>query len=558
MGNATGSSLRDQRQQYNTSPIFLVEDECNNSSSCRRKCLGHFEDRPDRLERKNSIQQIGNFMAVDSEDVDQESISFLFDFAAKHLPKMEDSTYARKNFKRYVLPLLKVCTMPPKSVIFRSGEKGTCTYLVAEGQLEVQDTEGNITSTLTRGAMFGETSMLYDCPRSDTVICTTTTTLWRLNRSAYYALQKVINSPALSVNAKRLFEVIPEVVVLPLENKEKLMLRIASSTFTEGMNLYEETKCSTRVMVIEDGYVNIYFSPLLLCRSPEELLRELGISVDLTQCRKHAAENRVVTWEDILNHPLSETQLQEKDGQELGTVSSSTLVHGFVAASPASVSFAFPKDDYDSTDGSEGHTDGSRESSSHIHTPPKVLHDASQSAVTSDVKVSRLPIPSHTTNRRGSTHLPVPSPLGGSTPDTTPTPSTHGLVGSSKQNNPLKPSPIQQSSPASVSSTPRKLVQHISPVSLSASPRNPLIANVTTIVTPRTRTGRLFERNTRSLSPAKLPPLEGTFTPDPNPNPNLTLSPILSLSLTLTLTLTVISTTCVEKATESRLSTSCI
>ena len=342
-----------------------------NFSNHHQACLGEFGDhqrhriekfvdRNDESEETNDMQQhlSKKFLDTDAEEEhNAEAISVLLEVSSHHLPKMEDIQWVRKNFKRYVLPLLKVCTMPPKSVIFRSGEKGTCTYLVAEGQLEVQDTEGNITSTLTRGAMFGETSMLYDCPRSDTVICTTTTTLWRLNRSAYYALQKVINSPALSVNAKRLFEVIPEVVVLPLENKEKLMLRIASSTFTEGMNLYEETKCSTRVMVIEDGYVNIYFSPLLLCRSPEELLRELGISVDLTQCRKHAAENRVVTWEDILNHPLSETQLQEKDEQELGIVSSSAVAQALEAVDLDTIS----QSGGDTTD---GHTDVGDTSSS--------------------------------------------------------------------------------------------------------------------------------------------------------------------------------------------------
>ena len=293
----------------------------------RRHCVEKFVDRNDESEESNAMQQQLSKKFLDTDTAEQhnaEAITVLLEVSSNHFPKMEDVKWVRKNFKRQVLPLMKVCTMPSKSVIFRCGEKGTCTYLVADGELEVHDEEGNVISTLTRGAMFGETSMLYDCPRFDTVICTATTTLWRLNRSAYYALQKIINSPALSVNAKRLFEVIPEVVVLPLENKEKLMLRMASTTFTEGMNLYEETKCSTRVMVIEDGYVNLHFSHLFLRRSPEDLLRELGISVDLTQCQKHA-ENRTITWEDILNHPLSETQLKERDEHELGELSASAV-----------------------------------------------------------------------------------------------------------------------------------------------------------------------------------------------------------------------------------------
>ena len=502
MGNSTGSSLRDHKQRLNTK---LDEHECNNESdNCRRKRLGKLEDRLDRLERKNSIQQIGNFVTKDSDEIDVESISFLFDVASKHLPKLEDSKSARKNFKRQVLPLMKVCTMPSKSVIFRCGEKGTCTYLVADGELEVHDEEGNVISTLTRGAMFGETSMLYDCPRFDTVICTATTTLWRLNRSAYYALQKIINSPALSVNAKRLFEVIPEVVVLPLENKEKLMLRMASTTFTEGMNLYEETKCSTRVMVIEDGYVNLHFSHLFLRQSPEDLLRELGISVDLTQCQKHA-ENRTITWEDILNHPLSETQLKERDEHELGVVSASTCSRSFVTpSSSASVSFAVPHDENDSSDGSEGHMDVSRDSSSHLSTPSKRLQDSIKSC---DDNVTK-PM---TTHRRYSAQVTGPPPFGILTPsDTMETPSILlGLDGSSKLHNSFKPVVQHLSSASSSSSTPRKQVPPISPASLSSTPRN-LLSSVASIVTPRNaRTGRLFERNTRSLSPAKLPPLEG-------------------------------------------------
>ena len=293
----------------------------------QRHCLGKFVDRNDESEETNAMQPQLSKKFLDTETAEQhnaEAITVLLEISSHHFPKIEDAKWVRKNFKRHVLPLMKVCTMPAKSVIFRCSERGTCTYLVADGQLEVHDDEGNVVSTLTRGAMIGDSSMLYDCPRSETVICAETTTLWRLNRSAYYALQKIINSPALSVNAKRLFEVIPEVVVLPLEYKEKLMLRIAGTTFTEGMKLYEEDKCSTRVMVIEDGYVNIHFSSLFLRRSPEEVLRELGISVDLNQCRRNA-ENQVVTWEDILNHPLSETQLKERDEHEWGNVSASAV-----------------------------------------------------------------------------------------------------------------------------------------------------------------------------------------------------------------------------------------
>ena len=496
-------------------------NEPDNLRRHRRQQVGHYEDRLDEKEGKGgkgSIQQIGKFVAVDNDDVDLEPTNFLFDVASHHFPKLEDSKYFRRNFKQYVLPLMTICTMPVKSVIYRCGERGTCTYLVTDGQLEVHDEEGNVVNTLQRGAMFGESSMLYDCSRSETVICAATTTLWRLNRSAYYALQKIINSPALSVNAKRLFEVIPEVVVLPLEYKEKLMLRIAGTTFTNEMKLYEEDKCSTRVMVIEDGYVNIHFSSLFLRRSPEDLLRELGISVDLNQCRRDA-EDQVITWEDILHHPISERQLKERDGHEGKNVAIPMHCPNFVTISSPSLSHVFP---HFKNDESEGHTDGSRDSFSPTTTPPKRHLNSTQSSADN----MTIPMSIH---RHGVTPLlSLPTPLLGLS--TLTCNGTSSGNGNTKLNNSHK-STIQHVT-TSLPSSPRKHLDHIPPISMPSSPsRSPFLSrfitsssppltpptesNVIPTVIPRTRTGRLFGRNARSLSPATLPPMKGT---PPNSN----------------------------------------
>ena len=57
------------------------------------------------------------------------------------------------------------------------------------------------------------------------------------------------------------------------------MCHLSSEFYEDGQHIYEDQKCSTKVTVIESGFVNIEFPHLLLRLPPDDLLRLLGITV---------------------------------------------------------------------------------------------------------------------------------------------------------------------------------------------------------------------------------------------------------------------------------------
>ena len=54
------------------------------------------------------------------------------------------------------------------------------------------------------------------------------------------------------------------------------MDHLSSEFHEDGEHIYTEDRCSAKIMVIESGFVNVYFPELLLRLDSSELLRMLG------------------------------------------------------------------------------------------------------------------------------------------------------------------------------------------------------------------------------------------------------------------------------------------
>ena len=83
--------------------------------------------------------------------------------------------------------------------------------------------------------------------------------------------------------SKRFMDV-PEFAGLPNHLLEKLMKQLHSSVFADGQKLCVEGRGSTKIMMVENGFVDCAIPKYLVDMkvSKEELLKSLGISVDLT------------------------------------------------------------------------------------------------------------------------------------------------------------------------------------------------------------------------------------------------------------------------------------
>ena len=220
--------------------------------------------------------------------------SFLMDQAMKHLGI--DFNWAKNNLRKHIIKNVHSVILLADATVFSEGDMGTCMYVIEEGKVNLYASDGALIVQLNSGCIFGERSLLFDFPREYTAVCQEGCSLWKVNREDFHTLQRAINCQGLSVHAKRLFEGVLEVKALPHDSMDKLIDTLAMESFESGDQLYTYNKGSTKVMVIEQGFVHIHFDSLLLRRSTEEIVRILGINANVVGCRGYTIPDPNLTY----------------------------------------------------------------------------------------------------------------------------------------------------------------------------------------------------------------------------------------------------------------------
>jgi CRP-like cAMP-binding protein len=72
----------------------------------------------------------------------------------------------------------------PGDAVIEQGDVGDSFYAVGSGQVEVRR-DGAVVDVVGPGAFFGEIALLYDVPRTATVVARTAARLFRLRRSGF-------------------------------------------------------------------------------------------------------------------------------------------------------------------------------------------------------------------------------------------------------------------------------------------------------------------------------------------------------------------------------------
>lgn len=110
--------------------------------------------------------------------------------------------------------------------------------------------------------MFGELALLYDAPRSATVVCVEDSDIWSLERDLFKYIQAVSASAQIMQRSRWLANS-PDLQKLPPIDLSKLISTMQVYLFELGDFLYKDSKVTKRCMLIEKGVASVY-APLSL------------------------------------------------------------------------------------------------------------------------------------------------------------------------------------------------------------------------------------------------------------------------------------------------------
>lgn len=226
----------------------------------------------------------GNTTAL--HDVDTEA--FLIEKALQYFNMTAGDSRVKSVLYKLMLPALRMLNFSPDTIIMNQGDDGTNLYIIESGKVKVT-MNGTFVCEIERGALFGELSLLFNYPRSATFISVEKCRAWSLDRKTFAAIQKELMSSTNSLQARRFLEV-PEVAMLSNEYLQRLVSNLSSSRYSAGQEIMVTGKCYSRILVIEDGTIDIMISPSLQKLSRAQLIVALNISVDfVSMCKGNLA-----------------------------------------------------------------------------------------------------------------------------------------------------------------------------------------------------------------------------------------------------------------------------
>mmetsp|Transcript_20666 Transcript_20666/g.35120 ORF Transcript_20666/g.35120 Transcript_20666/m.35120 type:complete len:688 (-) Transcript_20666:138-2201(-) len=142
------------------------------------------------------------------------------------------------------------------STLITEGESGNKLYVVEKGELEVT-INGTVIREMTTGALLGELALLYDAPRSATVVTKSDSVLWSLRRNIFKRIQ-TISATANQIQRARWLIASPEMAVLSAIDLSRLVGTLQSVTIAKGDTVFVEGEVSNQIVLIENGHASIH------------------------------------------------------------------------------------------------------------------------------------------------------------------------------------------------------------------------------------------------------------------------------------------------------------
>ena len=165
-------------------------------------------------------------------------------FVFQHLDQKE---------KKKLMDAMSLKTVDKGTTIIQQGEKGEFLYIIEEGSVDFI-IDGKHVGSGERATLFGELSLLYDCPTAASVIATSDCKLWRVSQ---YIFRRIKAAYALSNDdeTRTTITSIPFFKDLPDEYIYRLADSLLELKFKKGDLLATKGEVGETLFIIKEGWI---------------------------------------------------------------------------------------------------------------------------------------------------------------------------------------------------------------------------------------------------------------------------------------------------------------
>ena len=137
--------------------------------------------------------------------------------------------------------------------IFVEKDGGKNFYILINGSVEVL-IQGEVKSTLEKGATFGELALLNDSPRTATIRAKTDTTCWALDKTVFRDFMKKINKQHFE-EISQFVEQVEMLQLLSMHQRDQLISALVLHKFEDGEIIIHEGDPGELFYIVKEGEV---------------------------------------------------------------------------------------------------------------------------------------------------------------------------------------------------------------------------------------------------------------------------------------------------------------
>ena len=219
-----------------------------------------------KLNKKNSLQ-----ISIEDPKLDRVSVKKakqMMTIQSKHNKKLEDSDLIEaallghyflrvlsKQARIEIVEQMSQYCIKENNDIFKQGDHPIYFYIISYGNCDVY-IDGEKKQTLSRGALFGELSLLYNCNRECTVRTVTDTILWTMQKKNFLKIIDHILNISFEEN-KRNLENISLFSPFDINTKNKLINSIYKEIYFPTKPIFFKGDIAHSLYFIKEGEVDL-------------------------------------------------------------------------------------------------------------------------------------------------------------------------------------------------------------------------------------------------------------------------------------------------------------